>query len=352
MRVITEKVGDETITVYIGRGALKELSLEGKKVVIYGSGLTNDVRNYLHGLQPNTLLEIDDGERSKNLQTVLSIIDKLIELNLSRRDTLIAVGGGTVTDVVGFIASIYKRGINLTNVPTTLLGMVDASLGGKNGIDYRGIKNLIGTFYQPKLVLEDLRFLDSLEQKNFRQGLAEVIKYGITLNKRLYDYLSNNSERILQRDEEAVEEIIASSVESKLQIVSSDERERIGIRSVLNFGHTVGHVIESLSGFSIHHGMAVAVGMVCEAEISEELGIGEEGVVEDTEWILSLFGLPLTASELNIKGDPNEISLLLSMDKKGYGDKISLPLPVRIGSWKRVEVEKSWLEKAIFQCLT
>jgi len=253
-------------------------------------------------------------------------------------------------DVAGFAASIYMRGIDLVNIPTTLLGMVDAGIGGKTGVNFGNAKNMIGTFYQPSLILVDTSFLDSLPKEEVRRGIAEVIKYGVVLDKELYDFLSLNHSSVLEKDDEVMEKLIGSSIKDKLSVVSEDERETKGIRIVLNFGHTVGHAIEAASKFTIPHGLAISVGMVCEAKIAEEMGYAEEGVVEDVLWLLQLFGLPYSIEAL---GEiPVEDALkALGKDKKRRGDTVLMPFPTRIGSWKAVRVPLETLWGFTKQCL-
>jgi 3-dehydroquinate synthase (EC 4.2.3.4) len=274
----------------------------------------------------------------------------LMDAGFTRGDHLLALGGGTVLDVAGFAASIYMRGIDLVNIPTTLLGMVDAGIGGKTGVNFGNAKNMIGTFYQPSLILVDTSFLDSLPKEEVRRGIAEVIKYGVVLDKELYDFLSLNHSSVLEKDDEVMEKLIGSSIKDKLSVVSEDERETKGIRIVLNFGHTVGHAIEAASKFTIPHGLAISVGMVCEAKIAEEMGYAEEGVVEDVLWLLQLFGLPYSIEAL---GEiPVEDALkALGKDKKRRGDTVLMPFPTRIGSWKAVRVPLETLWGFTKQCL-
>ncbi|MEM3369044.1 MAG: 3-dehydroquinate synthase family protein, partial [Thermoproteota archaeon] len=214
------------------------------------------------------------------------MLDAMFHNDFTRTDFVVAIGGGTIIDLSGFIASIYMRGVNLVNVPTTLLGMVDAALGGKNGVNFGGIKNIIGTFYQPLLVVSDVSFLETLPREELCRGLAEVIKYGITLDRGLFNYLERHRDKILSGDSSKLEEIVYKSSLNKLSIVKKDEKETKGVRIVLNFGHTIGHAIEAASNFKVHHGEAVSVGMIYEAEIAKELGYAKEDVVEALKFVL------------------------------------------------------------------
>ncbi|TRM85751.1 3-dehydroquinate synthase, partial [Sulfolobus sp. A20-N-G8] len=250
---ISEDICCSKVNIVIGKGALSKLSeIKDKNVALIHSKKINvdGIKTYLERFYD---IPINDGEDSKDLSNVMLIIKELFNRGFDRGDYLVALGGGTVTDVAGFVASIYLRGINLINIPTTLLGMVDASIGGKNGVNFGDIKNVLGTFYQPSLIISDLKFLETLPADELLKGLAEVIKYGLTLDKELYDFLSLNKDKILAKDEEALEEIIYRSSLDKINVVKEDERENKGIRIVLNFGHTIGHAIEAGSEIMIAH---------------------------------------------------------------------------------------------------
>src|ERR1700751_2476666 len=215
----------------------------------------------------------DDAETRKNLQTVEAIARKLVKAGADRKALLVAVGGGVVGDVAGFAAASYLRGIALVQVPTTLVAQTDSAIGGKTGVNLPAGKNLVGAFYPPKLVLVDTDVLKSLPQREFRGGLAEVIKYGVIADAKLFRFLENNFECGLQRDARALEYLITRSAEIKAQVVSKDERES-GLREILNFGHTFGHALESVTGYQkYHHGEAVAWGMMAAALYGHEIGV-------------------------------------------------------------------------------
>ncbi len=345
MKSIKENICSFEINVDIGKRFEDFISeLNKKKAVIYSKKLQLNPK-------ADVVIPIEDGEQAKDLSNVLDIVKTLFDNGFDRGDYIIAVGGGTVLDVAGFAASIYLRGINLVNVPTTLLGMVDAGIGGKNGVNFAGVKNILGTFYQPSNIIIDLNFLKTLPLDEVKKGLAEVIKYALVLDKDLYDFLSLNKGKILDKDDSALEEVIYRSVNDKLGVVKEDERENRGIRIVLNFGHTIGHAIEAGSNFKISHGYAISVGMVCEAKIAEEMGYSEEGVVEDVLWLLQLYDLPLSIDKIGI---PISLDLALSSiekDKKTRGDVIMMPFPTRIGKWKKVDVPIETLKGFASQCL-
>ena len=351
MRVLNETICDSSISVYIGQGSLKVLEeLGDKKVVLFHSQkvdpskVKGHLKNYIE-------VSIVDGEEAKDVNYALKLVKILFENGFDRGDYVIALGGGTITDVVGFVASIYMRGINLINIPTTLLGMVDAAIGGKNGINFENIKNVIGTFYEPSIIISDLDFLSTLPIEEIKKGLAEVIKYGLVLDKELYDFLAMNKDKVLSKDNKALEEIIYKSSMDKLSVVKEDEKETKGIRIVLNFGHTIGHAIEAGSNFKVSHGYAISIGMVCEAKMAEEVGYAEEGVVEDVMWILSQYGLPLSVDDLKVKIDVEKAIKAITKDKKNRGGYVMMPFPTRIGDWKRVDVPLETLKGLAEQCL-
>jgi 3-dehydroquinate synthase len=216
------------------------------------------------------LIEFPSGEASKRMDTILTVAKQLIELGADRSSALIALGGGVTGDIVGFVASIYMRSVPYIQVPTTLVAQVDSSIGGKTGVDLPEGKNLLGTFYQPKGVFIDLQFLDTLPDNEFNNGLAEIVKYGIIDDVKLFDLLENHTEEIKNRDMTILERIIRQSCTIKRGIVEIDETD-VGIRRILNFGHTIGHAVETESGYTISHGNAVSVGMIAAARICEKL---------------------------------------------------------------------------------
>jgi 3-dehydroquinate synthase len=238
-------------------------------------------------------LEIPDGEEYKNLATLKLIYDALVDARLDRSSFLVALGGGVVGDITGFAAATYLRGLSYVQVPTTLLAQVDSSVGGKTGINHEKGKNLIGAFYQPKMVLIDVSTLDTLPEREYISGLAEVVKYGIVCDTGYFHFLDENVDNLLKRDKSCLETIINRSCELKASVVSRDEREA-GLRAILNFGHTIGHAIESLTEYKKYlHGEAVAIGMAQAAKISEKLGYSSG---DDTRKIVSLLeklGLPV-----------------------------------------------------------
>jgi 3-dehydroquinate synthase len=258
------------------------------------------------------------GERSKNMETYVSLLNALAVAKLTRSDVLVALGGGVVGDLAGFAAATYLRGVPFAQIPTTVLSMVDSSVGGKTAVDLPAGKNQVGAFYQPDIVLCDIGALHTLPEDVFRDGCAEMIKHGAILDAGLFDMLK---EPIMPR----LEEIIARNIKIKRDIVVSDENDR-GIRQILNFGHTVGHGIEKCSDYSISHGKAVAIGMAIESRAAFRLGFCSEGCHMEITRAVSRYQLPF---ETDIA--PDLLIEAASFDKKRSGQSITLFLPEKIG---------------------
>ena len=273
------------------------------------------------------LIEVEEGETSKTLGQAEKIFDRLLDLKCDRKSVLIALGGGVIGDLVGFVAATFQRGVPFVQVPTTLLSQVDSSVGGKTAVNHPKGKNMIGAFYQPCLVLADLDTLQTLPQKEFRAGLAEIIKYGVISDSSLFEYLEKNVEKILQLDKKCLEYIIKTSCSIKAEVVEKDELEN-HYRMILNFGHTLGHAIEALTHYSkFIHGEAVAIGMVYAAKLSQKLGKCQEGIPRRLDRLVRKFGLPADLPDLNSKA----IIESLYHDKKTMNHKIKFILVKEIG---------------------
>ena len=260
-------------------------------------------------------IEVPEGESSKSLQQTGSIYDRLLEMNCDRKSALIALGGGVIGDLTGFIAATYQRGIPFVQIPTTLLAQVDSSVGGKTAVNHPRGKNMIGAFYQPKLVVIDLDTLQTLPKKEFRAGLAEVVKYGVIADAKLFNFIEDNTKEILSLNSDCLEHIIETSCAIKAGVVEKDERENRH-RMILNFGHTFAHSIETLTNYTEYlHGEALAIGMVQAAWLSVETGrCAPEDVPMRITSLLKKIGLPTQPPDLKSK------SIIESMyyDKKTF----------------------------------
>ena len=273
-------------------------------------------------------LQVPAGEKSKSLGRVRKIYDFCLSKGFDRGSSILALGGGVVGDLAGFAAATFMRGIRFYMVPTTLLSQVDSGVGGKVGVNLPQGKNLVGAFYQPKFVLIDPVLLRTLSLRRIREGLAEIIKCAIIKNGEFFSYLEDNISKIISRDIGIIKEVIKKAVKVKMEIVEEDEKEEKGLRQVLNFGHTIAHAIEKVSGYRRYtHGEAVAVGMVGEAKIGREMGILPATSFERIKNLVEKAGLPLKAKGVK----PEEVMDALKVDKKKREDKIFFVLPKDIG---------------------
>jgi len=311
---------------------LRPLAKSANAVVV-----TNAVVNRLYGSRLRRSLQaagfrtsvicLPDGERTKSLRWVSAILDELVRRRYERTTVLLALGGGVVGDLAGFAAAVYLRGIPFVQVPTTLVAQVDSSIGGKTGVNHPLGKNLIGSFYQPQLVLSDPDVLHTLPAREYRAGLAEVIKYGVIADARLFKFLETGMQGILNFDPAAVHHIIQSSSASKATVVSQDEREG-DRRRILNFGHTLGHALETVTKYRRYrHGEAVAIGMVVAARLAVQLGLADTRVAARIRDLVHKAGLP---DQL----PPYPAAALLRamrQDKKVRDQRIHFVLPDRIG---------------------
>ncbi|MGC8566728.1 MAG: 3-dehydroquinate synthase [Caldisphaera sp.] len=332
--------------VIIGKNIISNnIPLHRKYFLVYSEGLEKLISNTI--LSKFKSYKVPNGEASKEMNYAIAILKEILDYDFTRNDGIIALGGGTVSDLAGFVSSIYMRGTYLINIPTTLLAMVDASIGGKNGLNFYGYKNIIGSFYQPNLILEDIDFLKTLPKEEIMNGLGEIIKYAMMLDKEFYYYLLNEKDNIINYGENQLSYIISRSVYHKMSIVKEDEIETKGLRTILNFGHTIGHAIESASLFKVKHGYAISYGMLCETKIGVDNNLISEDVLSYLEDILRSFDYNFNSIEID-----KEIAIkAIKHDKKKQGNKIMLPLPAKVGSWKIFHVDLDLLEKGLNLCL-
>ena len=300
------------------------------------------------GIQGN-IVPVAAGERSKSLSTLSSLYDQLVKLSADRRTAIVAVGGGVVGDLAGFLAATYARGLALIHVPTTLLAMVDSSVGGKTGINHARGKNLIGAFHQPRAVIADTATLNTLPDREYRSGLAEVIKYGVIQDEQFFVWLEENVAGIVGRDAKILMHIVARSCEMKAAVVRDDELETTGLRVILNYGHTFAHAFESLADYhGLLHGEAVSIGMVCASRLAVRLGRIPMELVERQVRLLTAVGLPVNVPE-NQLTRPREIIDCMLLDKKTVDGQLRFVLPDRIG---HVELVGDVTAKMVHECLS
>ncbi len=317
------RIGEDLVS----RGIAKRFAIvtDDRVASLYGQVVIDSLRKA--GIQQEMLI-FRHGEESKHLQTVGELASRLAKAGFDRKDGLIALGGGVVGDITGFLASIYMRGIPFVQVPTTLLAQVDSSVGGKTGVDLPEGKNLVGTFYQPKAVYIDPDVLATLDRQELLCGLAEVIKYGVIRDIRFFEFLEKRRLQILTLAAGDIAETLVNCCRIKADVVERDEREG-GLRRILNYGHTVGHAVEAASAFAIPHGLAVAIGMVAAARIATAKGILAQEEERRISGLIAAYGMPIGVPE-NL--DRERIKAYLKTDKKSVAGRVFYILPTGIGS--------------------
>jgi 3-dehydroquinate synthase len=357
MQKIRVELGERSYNIFIdsnvldGLGEALERFAFGRRIAIvsnptvfglYGSMVSGSLR--AAGFEPVEII-VPDGEEYKNMESVGKIYEALLRTRLDRKSAVIALGGGVVGDMAGFAASTYMRGIDFVQVPTTLLAQVDSSVGGKTGVNHALGKNMIGTFWQPRLVWIDIDTLATLPRREFLAGLAEVLKYGVIWDADLFDFLATNREKILGFDGPSLTHIIGRSCQIKSEVVSRDERES-GLRAVLNYGHTIGHAVETVTGYkSFLHGEAVAIGMYLEGRLSAILGIIGNEEVEKIRNLAEAYGL---SCSLPAGTDLNLLFSAMQLDKKTVSGEMKFILPERIGSvTMRTGISSGKIRKAL-----
>ncbi len=287
---------------------------------------------------------IEAGEKSKKLDTVQDIYRLLIAQRFDRGSSLIALGGGVPGDITGFAAATFMRGINFVQIPTSLLAQADSSIGGKTGVDFEGSKNMVGAFYQPRFVYINVNTLCTLPRRELSSGLAEVIKHGLILNSEFYDYLNYNMSKIFKFEENTLQYITKMNCTIKKGVVEQDERES-GLRAILNFGHTIGHAVESASEFSLLHGECVSIGISGVYKLALKLGMVTEEMVHTVENTLMAAGLPIRAKGL----DSEAIYSKMFLDKKVKDNRLNFILPKGIGEVISCTIEDEKIIKEVIE---
>ncbi|MDA2920071.1 3-dehydroquinate synthase [Desulfobacterota bacterium AH_259_B03_O07] len=339
IKVNLRKTEDNSYEIVIGKKLLKKIPLELKKnnlahsyaiitdsnvSSIYGKKL---IEQFKKSKIKTILISFPAGEKSKNRGTKVIIENEMLKAGMARDSAVIALGGGVVGDVAGFVAATFNRGIPYVQVPTTLVASVDSSIGGKTGIDTLYGKNLIGAFHQPYRVYIDVETLTTLDKKEIREGLAEIIKYCVIRDEKLFGFIEKNMNKIFSYRPEILIPVIKKCCEIKGNIVELDEKES-NLRKILNFGHTIGHAIENLLDYKITHGESISMGMITEGKIALQLGILKREDLERLHNLLKKAGLP---TRFPVRMDLKKMMATMKLDKKARRGKIEMVLPKKIG---------------------
>lgn len=357
MKKVRVRLGSNSYDILIGQGLLmqtgaklKEIGFSDKLVIIADPTVKNLYGNTLKQSLASSgfkvfLLEVPKGEEQKSLETAGRLYHELTDLYAERTTPIIALGGGVIGDLAGFVAATYLRGVPLIQIPTTLLAQVDSSIGGKVAVNHGLLKNKIGAFYQPRLVISDIAILESLIPGDLSDGLAEAIKYGVIWDEELFTYIEGNLDQIKSLDARALETIVFRSAKIKSEVVEKDERD-FGLRNILNYGHTIGHAIESVSDFKVQHGEAVALGMLAAARISSKLDILDKNEANRLKEVIASAGLPTQIPTFQLEG----LIQAMKHDKKILQGKIRFVLPRSIGEvFITGEVSPSIVEQVLVE---
>jgi len=355
MKTVRVELGNRSYSIHIGAGLLaqagdilKDNGFSVRLVVITDSRVKDLYGETLkQGLMKSGfevyVIEVPEGEEQKSLETAGRLYHELTDVYAERTTPVVAMGGGVIGDLAGFVAATYMRGVPLVQIPTTLLAQGDSSIGGKVAVNHGLLKNKIGAFYHPRLTISDTNTLKTLSSRELSNGMAEIIKHGAILDRKFFEYLEENIDKIKSFDERVLERIITCSAEIKAGVVASDELD-LGNRNILNYGHTVGHAIESVSELRIWHGEAVAVGMLVEARISNKMGILDSGEVTRLKNLIDTAGLPTELPNLQLEN----LIKAMKHDKKIQQGKLRFALLKSIGEvFITDEVDQSVIEQAL-----
>ncbi len=329
------KIANDSVKVITGNGIFSDLSHKDPGIFFIMS--SNVLRLYTEKfkkINATNIFAVEDGESSKSLHYYENVIGELASKNFERNNTIAYVGGGTVGDLAGFISSTYKRGVNLIAVPTTILSMVDSSLGGKNGLNFNGIKNLIGTFKNPSEVIIDTSFISG-NKKMLQAALGEIVKHGLMLDNSINELLLSNDASSIWNDKQ-IEKLIMLNVDAKMSVFEKDPFETMGIRNVLNFGHTVGHALEAVSLNRISHGYAVMLGMRIESEIARNLGYTEYNPLEIIDGITGKYEINMPSIDAKML---EESEKYIMNDKKISSGILRIPVPIEPGKHRIIDIK-------------
>lgn len=355
MRKVKVRLGGNGYEIQIGSGLLKqtgqylkEMGFSDKLVIITDSTVKNLYGNTLKQSLTNSgfkvnILEVPEGEEQKSLETAGRLYNELTDIYTERNTPILALGGGVIGDLAGFVAATYMRGVPLIQMPTTLLSQGDSSIGGKVAVNHGQLKNKIGAFYHPRLTISDISTLETLSPREVSDGLAEVIKHGAIQDEEFFCYLEDNLDKIKSFDMQVLENVVARSAEIKVGVVEKDELD-LGWRNILNCGHTIGHAIESVSGLKIWHGEAVAIGILAEAKISNKMGILSSDELVRLKSVFERAGLPTEIPDLELE----KMVQAMKHDKKILQGKLVFALPKSIGDVLITDdVDPSLIEQAL-----
>jgi 3-dehydroquinate synthase len=330
---------ENSYQILIGNNILEEYNIYiknnsySKKILITDETVFNLYKSTIEtALNPDEYIVVPAGEKTKSFKILEQICEEILQKNIDRNSLLIAFGGGVIGDLVGFCASILLRGIDFIQIPTTLLAMVDSSVGGKTAINSNYGKNLIGTFYQPKLVICDINFLKTLSKREFRAGYAEIVKYGLIYDENFFNYLDKNLNSIFDNETKILQEIITKSCQIKASIVGMDEKEQ-NIRAILNFGHSFAHIFETETNYSneILHGEAVAIGMLMASHMSVNLNLIDNNLNQIIKKHLEIAGFETNLKNIRKNWDEQNLIKHIFKDKKNHGNELTFILLHKIG---------------------
>jgi len=358
MKVIKVNLGERSYPIIIGANLLGKVGKLVKTIpnvnialvitnstikALYGSKLANSLHSA--GIRPIFIL-VADSERSKSIDAWVKVIHKITRFDRGGGIAVIAFGGGVVGDLSGFVAACYKRGVPLVQVATTLLAQVDSAIGGKTAVDLPFGKNLVGAFYQPEMVISDIKLVMSLPLTEVKNGIAEIIKYAVILDKNLFLYLEKNLNKLLKLNKDCLSYIVSRCSRLKAKVVSIDEKETSGYRSILNFGHTIGHALETSASYTrkMAHGRAIVLGMLCACDIARELNLLSEKDAGRIEDLIKAANLPTSITKISA----SKVLNATLYDKKIIAGKERFILPVSIGHVMVCSnIDRSWIKKSI-----
>ena len=355
-RLVHVNLSERAYDIHIGTGVLDNLGslLVTDQPLVHAVVITDEnVTRYANQVAESLadsgvnvdILAVEAGEGSKSAACAATLWEELLGLGADRKTQVVAVGGGVVGDLAGFIAATFARGLSFVQVPTTLLAQVDSSVGGKTGINLSSAKNMVGAFWQPDLVLIDTDVLSTLPERDYVSGLAEVIKYGMIQDEAFFAYLEDHVFELKQRDPNTLREVVARCCRLKADVVEADERETSGRRAILNYGHTFAHAFEAACGYGeLMHGEAVSIGMVCAARLAASLGRIDDPIVARQHALLQAVGLPVETPDL----DNRQLIELMQHDKKVEYGRLRFVLPDRLGNVGLVEdVDEALVDAAL-----